>query len=175
VAEPSRPPLIAVRTSIDINAAPEQVWRNVIAFADIQEAPEWYFRSGIAYPLRARIRGTGAGAVRYCIFTTGAFVEPIQVWDEPHRLAFSVTHNPAPMDELSPYAAVRPPHLDGFFVSERGEFLLQPLGAHRTRLTGTTWYRNALYPAAYWRIWSDAIIHRIHLRVLRHIRSVSES
>lgn len=173
--QPSTPPLIAVETSIDIAASPATVWRNVVAFADIEEEPEWYFKTGIAYPLRARIRGTGVGAVRYCVFTTGAFVEPIEVWDEPRRLSFGVTHTPAPMDELSPYATIRPPHLDGFFVSERGQFLLEPLPHGGTRLTGTTWYRASLYPVAYWRGWSNAIMHRIHLRVLRHIRRLSES
>lgn len=174
VLEPAQPPLTAVRTSIEIEAPASEVWRNVIAFSDIADAPEWLFRTGIAYPLRARIRGHGPGAVRYCIFTTGAFVEPIDVWDEPHRLGFAVTHTPAPMDELSPYASVRPPHLDGFLVSQRGEFLLERVGTGKTRLTGTTWYRNRLYPSMYWRVWSDEIIHRIHLRVLRHIRTLSE-
>jgi hypothetical protein len=41
-------------------------------------------------------------------------------------------------------------------------------------LEGTTWYRHGLWPAEYWRWWSDAIIHRIHLRVLRHVRMLAE-
>ena len=41
-------------------------------------------------------------------------------------------------------------------------------------LTGSTWYQHHLWPADYWRLWSDAIIHRIHLRVLRHIKVLSE-
>ena len=48
------------------------------------------FKTGLAYPLRARLVGAGVGAVRHCEFTTGAFVEPITVWDAPHRLAFDV-------------------------------------------------------------------------------------
>lgn len=175
ILQPALPPLVAVHTSMEIAAPPAVVWRNVVSFADIHESPEWYFRTGIAYPLRANIRGTGVGAIRYCVFSTGPFVEPIKVWDAPRRLAFAVTHNPAPMDELSPYASIRPPHMDGFILSERGEFLLQSLPGGKTRVTGTTWYRNRMYPSAYWQIWSDAIIHRIHLRVLRHIRNISES
>ena len=175
IFDPAVAPLTAVRTSIEIAAPPQVVWKNVVEFSEIREAPEWFFRTGIAYPLRARIRGHGPGAVRHCIFTTGAFVEPIDVWDEPHRLAFAVARTPAPMEELSLYANVRPPHLEGFLVSERGEFLLEPLSGGKTRLTGTTWYRDRLYPPAYWQLWSDAIIHRIHLRVLRHIRTLSES
>lgn len=166
-------PLYAARTSVIVDAPPERVWQNVISFRDIDEAPEWYFRAGIAYPLRAKIAGSGVGAKRYCVFTTGAFVEPIEVWDPPRRLRFSVTSNPPPMRELSPYGDIRPAHLDGFLASRGGQFDLEPLPGGRTRLSGTTWYQHHLWPAAYWRLWSDAIIHRIHLRVLRHIAKIS--
>jgi hypothetical protein len=46
---------------------------------------------------------------------------------------------------------------------------------NRTLLEGTTWYRHGLWPAEYWRWWSDAIIHRIHMRVLTHIRTLAEA
>jgi hypothetical protein len=78
------------------------------------------------------------------------------------------------MRELSPYGAIDAPHLHGYLVSQRGQFELQPLSGGRTRLIGTTWYQHHLWPAQYWRLWSDAIIHRIHLRVLRHIKVLSE-
>jgi hypothetical protein len=53
---------------------------------------------------------------------------------------------------------------------------LIPLDAgRRTRLKGTTWYRHHLWPAAYWRLWSDQIIHRIHTRVLEHVKALSEA
>jgi len=47
-------------------------------------------------------------------------------------------------------------------------------GGKRTRLHGSTWYQHGLEPAGYWRWWSDAIIHRIHLRVLEHIKKRAE-
>jgi len=133
------------------------------------------FRAGVAYPIRAHLDGVGPGAVRYCEFSTGPFVEPIEVWNEPALLRFRVTENPAPMHEWSPYANVLPKHLHGYFVSKQGQFRLTPLPGGRTLLEGTTWYRHGLWPAEYWRWWSDAIIHRIHLRVLRHIRTLAEA
>jgi hypothetical protein len=168
-------PLYRVDSEIIVNAPPEAVWRNVVTFSDIGGEPEWYFRAGIAYPIRARISGRGAGATRTCEFTTGSFIEPIEVWDEPRLLRFSVSANPPPMQELSPYGAIDAPHLHGFLVSQRGQFALEPLPGGRTRLIGSTWYQHHLWPAPYWRLWSDAIIHRIHLRVLRHIKVMSES
>lgn len=168
------PEVFEVRTAVEIAAPPERVWGQVIAFPELPEPSEWYFRSGIAYPTRARLEGAGVHAVRYCEFSTGAFVEPIEVWDEPRLLRFSVTESPAPMTELSPYAELVPGHLRGYFKSKQGQFRLIPKNNGRTLLEGTTWYQHGLWPAQYWRWWSDAIIHRIHLRVLNHIKALSE-
>ncbi len=118
------PPIYEVSSSVEIAASPEQVWKHVVTFSDLPEPTEWYFRAGIAYPKRAHIEGTGPGAVRYCEFSTGPFVEPIDVWDEPRKLAFRVTQNPAPMREWSPYAEVLPKHLHGYLVSKHGQFQL---------------------------------------------------
>lgn len=170
----ARPDLYEVRTAVEIAAPPEKIWPHVVSFSKLPAPDEWYFRSGIAYPIRARIEGAGVGAIRYCEFSTGPFVEPIQVWDEPRLLRFAVTKSPAPMNELSPYADLVPGHLHGYFTSRQGQFHLTPLPGGRTLLEGTTWYRHGLWPGQYWRWWSDAIIHRIHLRVLNHIRGLAE-
>lgn len=167
-------PTLAVRTVIEIDAPPERVWEGVVSFAEIPEPKEWFFRLGIAYPIRATIAGEGLGAVRHCEFSTGPFVEPIEVWDAPHLLKFSVTANPAPMEEWTPYRTVHPPHLAGYLESQGGQFLLVPLPGGRTRLEGTTWYQHHMWPAPFWQLWSDVIIHRIHLRVLRHIKHTAE-
>ena len=164
-----------VKSAMEVNAPPERVWKEVVAFAEIAPPKELIFRAGVAYPIRADIYGHGVGAVRHCVFSTGPFVEPIEVWDEPRLLRFSVAANPAPLNELTPYAHIEPPHLHGYFESHKGQFLLTELPGGRTRLEGMTWYTHSMWPEAYWHLWSDYIIHRIHLRVLNHIKSRVES
>ncbi len=161
-------------TSVVIDAPPTDVWRHVVSFSDLDPPTDWLFRLGVAYPIRARINGQGVGAVRHCEFSTGPFVEPIEVWDEPRLLRFAVTSNPAPMKEWNPLFEIHPPHLDGFLVSKRGQFLLTPLPGGKTLLSGSTLYQHGLWPASYWRLWSDPIIHRIHDRVLTHIKTLTE-
>ncbi|MGB7284538.1 MAG: DUF805 domain-containing protein [Candidatus Acidiferrum sp.] len=170
-----QPETFVVKSAIVVNAAPEKVWKEVVAFAEIPPPKELIFRAGIAYPIRAEISGHGAGAVRHCVFSTGPFVEPIEVWDEPRLLKFSVAENPAPLREITPYASIDPPHLHGYFVSHEGQFLLTALPGGRTRLEGTTWYSHAIWPETYWHLWSNYIIHRIHVRVLEHIKLEAES
>lgn len=168
------PPLLSVTTSVEIDAPPERVWPNVIAFSPITEPRDWILRTGIAYPTRARIFGSGVGAIRHCIFSTGEFVEPVTVWEENRLLAFNVDYQPEPMLELSPYPKLKAPHLHGYLASRHGELRLTPLEGGRTRLSGTTWYTDRVWPSRYWQLWSDMIIHHIHLRVLNHIRLQSE-
>lgn len=167
-------PLYEVVTSVEIDAPPEKVWPHVIGFSELPPPANWYFRLGVAYPMRATIHGSGVGAVRHCEFSTGPFVEPITVWDEPRRLAFDVVSQPPPMHELSPYRHVHPPHLDGYLRCKRGEFRLIELDGGRTRLEGSTWYEYEIYPQQYWILWSDLLIHRIHTRVLHHIKHLAE-
>lgn len=174
VCRPEPAPLFGVTTTVQVSAAPATVWRHVVEFAELPPPTEALFRLGIAYPVRARIDGRGVGAVRRCEFSTGPFVEPITVWEEARRLAFEVTENPAPLEEWTPYRRVDPPHLDGFLVSQRGQFLLEPTADGGTRLRGTTWYQHHLWPAVYWRVWSDFIIHTIHRRVLNHVKALAE-
>lgn len=165
-----------VRTELVVNAPPEVVWDHLAEWPELRlpDPPQWFFQAGIAYPMRARIEGHGVGAIRYCEFSTGPFVEPITVWDAPRRLAFDVVESPPTMHEWSPYDTVWAPHLDGILKSRRGEFLLEPLPGGRTRLIGTTWYTFDMAPEWYWSLWSDAAIHAIHTRVLRHVAALAE-
>jgi uncharacterized membrane protein YhaH (DUF805 family) len=169
-----KPSLRHVTTAIEIDAPPERVWPNVVGFSDLPQPPAWIYRLGVAYPMRARIEGAGVGAVRRCEFSTGAFVEPITVWDEPRHLAFDVTAQPPSMTEWSPYRELNAPHLEGYMVSKGGEFRLVHLAGGRTRLEGTTHYTLAIYPEAYWVMYGELLLHGIHTRVLEHVKRLSE-
>jgi uncharacterized membrane protein YhaH (DUF805 family) len=173
-ASAETPALYQVKTSVVINATPETVWKHVVSFAELPPPTEAMFKTGIAFPIRAEISGRGAGAIRHCVFSTGEFVEPITTWDEPRLLQFDVTSQPRAMEELSLYRDLRPPHLEHYLFSKRGQFELKSMPDGSTLLEGTTWYQNRFWPAVYWHFWSDYIIHRIHNRVLLHIKSLAE-
>ena len=176
VGQPPAAALRMVETRVVVNAPPARVWDIVVAFPEIPADADntWLFRAGVAMPLRARIDGQGVGAVRHCEFTTGAFVEPITVWNPPTHLAFDVSEQPAPMTEMSFWRHVHAPHLvDQTLHSERDEFRLKALAGGRTELIGRTWYRINMGPEAYWGVWVDTIVHQVHQRVLRHIARVA--
>lgn len=167
--------LIPVRTRVIVNSNIENVWKNVVTFDKIDKPTDWIFKTGVSYPTDATIKGTGVGAIRYCNFTTGSFVEPITTWNEPNLLQFDVKEQPIPMNEFNPFWEIHPPHLDGYFKSYKGQFKLTKLGENKTELEGTTWYKVDITPEIYWKIWSNFIIHRIHKRVLNHIKTETEN
>lgn len=171
---PSAVDVAPVHTSVLIKAPPKRVWKHVVSFSTLPPPQDPLFLLGIAYPIHAEISGHGEGAIRKCVFSTGAFIEPITTWDEPRLLQFSVIGQPPPMSELSIYRNVAAAHIEGYFGSKRGQFLLKEQADGSTLLEGTTWYAHRVWPQWYWRLWSDFIVHRIHTRVLNHIKQLAE-
>jgi hypothetical protein len=169
------PPVYSVKTSIVVNAPAERVWSNVVAFPAIPDEPDWVLRTGLAYPIATRLSGSGVGAPRRCDLSTGTVEERVVIWDEPNVLRFEVTSTPPSMRELGLYGRIQPRHLNGYYVSREGEFELTPLSSGRTLVTGTSWYQHGMWPAEYWRQWSDLVVHHIHRRVLEHIRDLSQA
>jgi hypothetical protein len=156
---PPTPAALAVTSRLVVHAPRERVWHNVIAFPPIEAPPAPIFAL-VAMPIEARIDGHDPGATRRCVFTNGEFVEPIEVWDEPRELRFSVAREPMNIGE---YADIR-----------GGRFLLSDNGDGTTTLEGTTWYQLKVFPTAYWSAWARTFLHAIHMRVLDHIARISE-
>jgi uncharacterized membrane protein YhaH (DUF805 family) len=174
--KPQQPPILEVTTQIEINAPAETVWLFLTSFPTLPPPTEWPFRIGIAYPVRSTLRGSGLGAQRECQFSSGQFIEPIQDWQENEHLRFSISSEPLVMEELSPYGHIHTRHVDGgYFQAQDAEFVLTRLPGGRTLLTGTSHYRNRMWPVSYWRLWSDAIVHQIHMRVFGHIKRLAEA
>ena len=170
----AKPQLYPVTTTIVVNATPERVWKNVVAFPDISAQPDWVLSTGFAYPVRTRVEGSGVGAARQCELSTGTVEERVVAWDENRLLRFVVTSTPPAMKEMGLYGPIYPKHVTGYYNSAEGQFALTSLPGGRTLVVGTSWYRHGLWPAEYWRLWSDMVVHHIHRRVLEHIRELSE-
>lgn len=170
----ANPPVYEVHTRVEIAAAPEQVWKYVVSLQDLPAPAEWMFREGIAHPIATQTEGAGVGAKRHCVLSTGDMLEEIEIWDEPRVLRFRVLQTPPPMRELSLYGHVTPRHLSGYYQGKTGEFRLTRLAGNRTMLEGISTYQHGLWPASYWRLWSDEVVHEVHRRVFKRIRDLAE-
>jgi len=173
---PSRGAGVSSRQRDVIDAPAEAVWkkrRHLLRYR--RRAGVWYF--ALASPIRSARAFNGRRCGRHAnmrIHDAGTFIEPIEVWNEPHLRGSLSRPNPPPMRELSPYGRIDAPHLHGFLVSQRGQFALESLPGGRTRLTGSTGISITFWPAEYCGFGRMRSSIAIHLRVLRASKVLSE-
>jgi hypothetical protein len=153
-----------VSDTITINAPPAEVWENVVAFKKIkQENKYWLFRIGMPSPMQTTVTGYYKGAGRKCIFSNSyTFDEKIVTYDKNRDLTFDIVGQP------------RDPEIMDHIDILRGQFLLKDNGNGSTTLTGNSWYKLYVFPTWYYDIWAQSITRNVHLRVMEHIKQLSE-
>jgi len=153
-----------VTDKIIINAPPDKVWNNVVSFEPIKQKNNfWLFRIGMPSPMATTVTGHYKGAGRKCIFSNGyVFGEKIVTYDENKDLTFDIMDQP------------RDPEIMGHIDIERGQFLLHDNGNGTTTLIGNSWYKLYVFPVWYYDIWAKSITRNVHLRVMEHIKKLSE-
>ena len=173
--EAAMPPALAIETNetVDIAAPPAAVWRALVSDDPIAVAPGLVGRAGLAYPLRARIEGSGVGAERLGFFSTGIARERITGWEPGRRLAFRVVAQPPAMEEMSPYRRVHAPHVQGYFDTGETRFDLVPLPGGGTRLTARASHVLRIDPVLYWEPLARWAIRSNTRRVLEDVRARS--
>ena len=177
VGETALPPKAAFDSteSVDIAATPAAVWEAVVHMGPIPDAPAVPFRWGLAYPMRGEILGTGLGAIRRGVFSTGVAYERVTEWEPQRKLSFIVLSDPPTMRELSPYQHVNAPHVLGYFRTEYARFTITPLSDGKTRLSLATRHELDLEPALYWIPIAEWATHANKVRVLEHFRRQAEA
>lgn len=154
-----------VSDELVINATPDKIWKNVVAFERIkQENKYWLFKVGMPSPVESTVTGYHLGAGRKCIFSNGyVFDEKIVTYDVNSNLTFDVTHQP------------RDPEIMGHIDILRGQFILMDNGNGTTTLIGNSWYKLYVFPTWYYDIWAKSITRNVHWRVMEHIKELSEA
>ncbi len=154
-----------VTDTMIVHATPAQIWKNVVAFKRIEKKPGyWLFRMGLPSPVESTVDGYYVGAGRKCIFSNGyTFGEKIAVYNENKDLTFDITDQPRDPEIMN--------HLD----LVRGQFLLKDNGDGTTTLTGNSWYKLYVFPTWYYDSWAQSIVRNVHVRVMEHIKELSEN
>ncbi|MEO7215929.1 hypothetical protein [Mucilaginibacter sp.] len=154
-----------VADRVVINAPVSRVWKNVVAYKR-NASPDkyWLFKVGMPSPVESTTEGYYVGAKRKCIFSNGyVFDEKIVVYEENKNLTFDITGQP------------RDPEIMGHIDILRGQFLLRDNGDNTTTVIGNSWYRLYVFPVWYYDIWAKSVTRNVHLRVMEHIKQISEA
>ena len=160
--------------SIEVAASSQQVWDAVVHMGPIPAPPPAPFRWGLAYPMSGTITGSGVGAIREGVFSTGVAYERVTEWQPGSKLSFIVLSDPPTMRELSPYKTVHAPHVNGYFRTRDARFTITPLANGHTRLSLATQHELDLSPAFYWSPMAKWAVHTNKVRVLAHFAQQAE-
>jgi hypothetical protein len=153
-----------VTDMIVINAPADKVWQYVAEY-DYNREPDnyWLFKIGMPSPVQSTVSAKCAGADRKCIFSNGyTFDEKMTVYKPNEELTFEITKQP------------RDPEIMGHIDIVKGQFILKDNGNGTTTLVGTSWYKLYVFPSWYFNIWAESITRNVHLRVMEHIKNLSE-
>ncbi len=153
-----------VSDTIIINAPIEKVWPLVVEYKPIKANDNyWLFEIGMPSPVQSTVDGYHVGAGRKCIFSNGyIFDEKIVVYKPNEELTFDIITQP------------QDPEIMGHIDILRGQFILKDNGDGTTTLIGNSWYKLYVFPTWYFNIWSKSITRNVHLRVMEHIKILSE-
>jgi hypothetical protein len=147
-----------------IHAPPAKVWPHVLAFPEIPDRPDyWIFRLGLPYPTQTTNGGNFVGADRQCIFSNGIVIkERVAEFVPDEKLTFEVVEQPTD------------PEAYGHISLHRGQFILQDNHDGTTTLIGSSWYTLHVRPRWYFDLWTRNMSSAVHLRVMNHIKRLSE-
>jgi hypothetical protein len=153
-----------VTDRILIHAPAAKVWPHVLAFPEIPERPDyWIFRLGLPYPTTTTNGGNFVGADRQCSFSNGVVIkERVAELIPNERLTFDVVEQPTD------------PEAYGHITLHRGQFVLEDNHDGTTTLIGSSWYTLHVRPRWYFDIWTRDMTRAVHLRVMNHIKRLSE-
>lgn len=154
-----------VTDTIIVHATPDKIWKNVVSFKRIkQKNTFWLFQIGMPSPIESTVEGNYVGAGRKCIFSNGyVFDEKIATYEPGKDLTFDIINQPKDPEIMN--------HIDII----RGQFILKDNGDGTTTLIGNSWYKLYVFPVWYYDIWAQSITRNVHLRVMHHIKELSES
>jgi hypothetical protein len=153
-----------VEDRIRIDAPANQVWNYVVSFPAIDAAPNyWLNKMGLPSPLATTCQGAFVGAARECIFSDGlVFKEKVSEITPARLLTFEIVEQPSN------------PELLGHLTLHRGQFQLINNNDGTTTLIGRSWYTLHMRPLWYFDWWTRDVTGHVHLRVMEHIKTLSE-
>jgi uncharacterized protein YndB with AHSA1/START domain len=178
-AESRIPPpddLRTVTTTVDIDAPPEAVWRNVVRVPRIRDEEQTkglFQRAGIPRPLEATLSADGVGGLREATFAGGIrFHERVTEWDPERRLGFTITADAdsIPYEVLDAHVRVGGEYFDVVF----GRFTLEPRG-RGTRLVLSSQHHLRTHLNFYAHLWTDAVMQDIQSNICTVIRRRAET
>lgn len=164
-----------VTTQMVVNAPAQVVWQQIASPFNFGKADFFWLKRGISYPENMSVVGKGDSMFLQCHYSNGNLLAPVLVYQPNSTLRFKLTEPPVSMRETSFYPGIQPQHVSSKFFVEYGEFKIIATGSNQCIVNATTAYQYKIGPEAYWELWSNFLIDKMHLHVLHKIKAQSEA
>jgi hypothetical protein len=145
-----------VSTRVQLQATPEEAWREVIFYEEVPGSPPFPLRWFMPSPVRTEGAKSAVGASVRCIYRSGHLVKRITVFDPPCLIRFDV---------LEQHLGI-----EGCAVAQGGSYEIYRNG-DETGLILTTRYRALLHPRWLWRQLEKLVAHQLHRHVLNGMKA----
>lgn len=166
----------SVETSIQIDATPHEVWREIVEvppIGDEEHTFAWSHFIGFPRPVAARASGTGVGSLREASFERGVvFTERVTTFEPEQELSFSIHADPnsIPARALDQHVTVGGEYFD---VLE-GMYRLVPRD-RGVELQLSSEYRLSTNFNGYAGLWTDFIMRDTQNYILRIVAKRAQS
>ncbi len=150
-----------ITTKMTFEASPEQVWRSLLFYEEVQERPPLHLRLLLPVPVRTDGDKTKVGGEAMCVYERGHLVKRATRIDEPSLYEFEVSEQ-----ALAVGGSMR---LCG------GRYVLRAVAPERTEVSVDTRYRSTKWPRWFWRPLERFVCHMFHRFLLRTMRRKAES
>lgn len=165
IQNPSAPMAEKVSSSIVIHAPVEYVWRYVVSQPENNSPSQyWLWDIGMPMPLHSATKLPKIGELRLCFFSNHLFyTSRIESIIPQKFLSYTVI------------SQIQDPEIFQHLQFIRGEIALKSNADGTTTVTNTGLYHLLIHPTDYFNLWAKDVASHVQLRILDHIRDLSES
>jgi hypothetical protein len=153
---PRREDIAIVETGLTVDATPEEAWKAIMFYEEVEHAPPWLLHLALPQPIRSEGNKQQEGEIVRCFYNCGTISKRISRVQRPRRLDFEVAQ-----------AIMRS---ENYANLKDGSFRIDPVGSRQSRITLTTRYERKLRPAWIWEPIERKVIHTLHEHVLEGMR-----
>lgn len=152
---------VIVVTPMDVSATPERVWKSLVFYEGLDEAPPLYLRMLLPRPIRTEGEKSAVGDQATCLYQGGHLLKRLTKV-EPNRLyEFAVVEQRL--------------NLGGGVQLSGGCYALRELAGGHTELSMTTRYTSRNWPRWVMQPVEEAVCHLFHRHLLGAIKRKAES
>jgi len=159
-AFPRRHEIAVVQTGLTVDATPEEAWKAIMFYEDVQHSPPWLLHLALPKPIRSEGNKQREGEIVRCFYNCGTICKRISEVRPARKLSFDVVE-----------VVMRS---ENYANLKDGSFEIEPVGTRQSRITLTTRYERKLTPAWIWELIERQVIHTLHGHVLEGMRRRAE-